>query len=329
VNGRPVGASILERAVRRAPMDGHDGRSGALLERVVLDDGTRLVMKTSDPGLDLTVAASGGDGARELDLWAGGWFDDLPPAIGHCLVDGWRDADGCIVTVMGDVGDAVVGWRDVSPYEHRRIVRAAAALHRHFADLIVPGLCTLERRLALLGPVTAASLIDAPSPLPRAIRRGWELFAGLAPRDVSDAVFAVFADPSGLAAALRAASPNTLVHGDLWLVNLALEPDRVVLLDWNLATAAPAALDFASFLVAHGHLLEAGRDAVIADFRAAEGDLVPDEAMRLGYLAGLLEFAWSKALYAIDDPNSAVRARERADLDWWIDAARPAIATGW
>jgi len=42
--------SILDRAIRREPLDSHDGRSGAVLERVVLDDGTKLVVKTAAPG---------------------------------------------------------------------------------------------------------------------------------------------------------------------------------------------------------------------------------------------------------------------------------------
>ena len=35
---------LLDRIVERVPLDGHDGRSGARLERVGLDDGTRLVL---------------------------------------------------------------------------------------------------------------------------------------------------------------------------------------------------------------------------------------------------------------------------------------------
>jgi aminoglycoside phosphotransferase (APT) family kinase protein len=35
----------------------------------------------------------------------------------------------------------------------------------------------------------------------------------------------------------------TLLHGDLATVNMAIEGDDLVLLDWTLATAGPGALD--------------------------------------------------------------------------------------
>ena len=81
--------SILDRAIRREPFDGHDGRSGAVLERVVLDDGTKLVVKTAAPGADLPGAATG-DPGRELWLWSSGILGQLPAGVGHAIVDGWQ-----------------------------------------------------------------------------------------------------------------------------------------------------------------------------------------------------------------------------------------------
>ena len=106
--------SILDRAVGREPLEGHDGRSGAVLERVVLDDGTKLVVKTAAPGADLPGAATG-DPGRELWLWSSGILGQLPAGAGHAIVDGWQADDGTIVTVMRDLGDAVIGWRGRSP----------------------------------------------------------------------------------------------------------------------------------------------------------------------------------------------------------------------
>ena len=79
--------SILDRAIRREPLDSHDGRSGAVLERVVLDDGTKLVVKTAAPGADLPGAATT-DPGRELWLWSSGILGQLPAGVGHAIVDG-------------------------------------------------------------------------------------------------------------------------------------------------------------------------------------------------------------------------------------------------
>jgi hypothetical protein len=60
--------TMLAAAVERTVLDGHDGRSGAQLERVQLNDGTRLVVKRTRPGADLTMQLSGDSEGRELCL---------------------------------------------------------------------------------------------------------------------------------------------------------------------------------------------------------------------------------------------------------------------
>lgn len=120
-------------------------------------------------------------------------------------------------------------------------------------------------------------------------------------------------------------APTTLTHGDLWLVNVALEPDQVVLLDWGIATEAPAVIDFASFLIGNASSVGASREEVIADFRLAEGPMVSDASMRLGFLVGLVELGWNEALDIVEHPDPDKRAHEHAELDWWMSAARPAL----
>lgn len=249
--------SILDRAIRREPLDGHDGRSGAVLERVVLDDGTKLIVKTAAPGTDLPGAATN-DPGRELWLWSSGILGQLPAGVGHAIVDGWQAGDGTIVTVMRDLGDAVVGWRGpITRSRCRRLLRAATAVHHRFAGQHVARLCPLERRLTLFSPraIAAAGGDDAFGAL---VARGWEYFAEIVPSDVAAEVFAVFDHPELLASQLRE-NGSTLIHGDLWLVNVALQPRGVVLLDWGLATEAPAAVELASFLAGNASHQVEGR----------------------------------------------------------------------
>ena len=315
--------SILDRAIRREPLDSHDGRSGAVLERVVLDDGTKLVVKTAAPGTDLPGAATN-DPGRELWLWSSGILGQLPAGVDHAIVDGWQDADGTIVTVMRDLGDAVVGWRGpITRSRCRRLLRAATAVHRRFAGQHVARLCPLERRLTLFSPrVVAAAGSD--DPFGALVARGWEYFAEIAPPDVAAEVFAVFDHPELLASQLRE-NGSTLIHGDLWLVNVALAPRGVVLLDWGLATEAPAAVELASFLAGNASSVHATREQIIDDYRELCGDLHHEPTLRLAMLAGLAELGWNKALDIAQNPQIA--ERERADLAWWVTQARMALDT--
>ena len=44
--------------------------------------------------------------------------------------------------------------------------------------------------------------------------------------------------------------------------------------------------------------------------------------MRLSLLGAFCWLGWNKALDAAEHPDPAVRARERQDLDWWVQQAR-------
>lgn len=321
-----AGPAVLETAVERSPIDGHDGRSGARLDRVRLADGTRLVVKRAGAGTDLAMRLSGDTEGRELCLWATGALDRLPAGVAHAIVGGWREG-GAVVTVMRDLGDAVLVWdTPVGREDCRRILAAAASLHAAFAGSPPAGLCPLATRLSLFAPAGLLSLGGGHHPLADLALRGWERFADLVPADVADAVAGVHADPGPLAGAL-AARGSTLAHGDLWLVNVALEPDRVVLLDWNLATEGPGAIDVATFLMG-ASALEVAPDDLLHEARRAAGDDHDELALRLALLAAVADLGWNKALDAAGHPDPAIRAREAAGLSWWVAQARRTLELG-
>ena len=58
--------TILDDAIERVPIGGHDGRSGASVERIRLGDGRRLVVKRMHPSTDLTMRLTGDAAGREL-----------------------------------------------------------------------------------------------------------------------------------------------------------------------------------------------------------------------------------------------------------------------
>jgi hypothetical protein len=67
--------SLLDRVVERTPLEGHDGRSGARLDRVTLADGTRLVVKHATASSDLAMRVTDDPVGRELALWRDGVLD--------------------------------------------------------------------------------------------------------------------------------------------------------------------------------------------------------------------------------------------------------------
>ncbi len=311
---------LLGQAVAsREPLAGHDGRSGAAIDRAVLADGRRLIVKTSDPAADLVMAVSGDDDGRELRLWESGTFARLPDGVGNAVVDGWRDAGGKIVLVMRDLGPSVLGWHDrLSARDCRSIIDAMVAVHRTFEGAEIPGLCALEKYLTGLSPAVIRPYRGGPSPLPALLLEGWSRFAELAPAEVWDWVQAVFDDPVPLASEFRRKSV-TLVHGDLWPVNVALESDQVTFLDWGFAVAASGPVELGAFLSGIAGVAEPTRDDLVAMYQQASG-YAPEQVER-GLSAGLLQYGWNVALGATDD-DPGHRARLLAELDWWIAKLR-------
>lgn len=317
-----MGVDILDRIVERQVLDDHDGRSGARLERVRLDDGSRLVVKRARVADDLSLAATGGI-PREALLWASGALDRLPEGVGHAIVDVF-DHDGDTVTVMRDLGGRIPGWtRVLSAAECDRVVGAMTAMHAAFVGDVPDAACPLATRLALLAPATMAPFADGANPLPGLVLRGWERFFDLAPPEVTDAVAAHHADPTVLADALSH-GPSTLLHGDLWLVNLALDDRAVVLLDWALATHGPPALDLAVLLVGCAAHVAVSREHLIAAFMA-RSPLTDERSVHLALFAELADLGWNKALDAVEHPDPAKREAEAVDLAWWVERARTAL----
>lgn len=317
-------SSLLAGVVSREPLAVADGRSGSLLERVTLAGGEVLVVKHVRDGGDWIMRASH-DHGRAAELWSSGVLGRVPEVIDHAVL-GAEQVTGGWVVIMRDVSAALVpDHARISRADSRRVLEAAAALHAAFADGPPLRLCPLADRYGFLSPATARREAGGADEVPGLIGRGWERFAEIAPADVAGPVLAVAERPEPFAAALSA-FPSTLVQGDLKLGNLGFTEDRVVMLDWGTQTGwAPAAVEVAWYLAINWSRIDATREQVLDDFRAAEGGRHDEDALRLALLGGLVQLGWDKALHASGHPDPAIRAREAADLAWWADRARDAL----
>jgi hypothetical protein len=316
--------SLLENVVERAPLATTDGRSGSLLERVVLAGGETLVVKHVLDGGDWIMRASH-DHGRAAELWSSGLLARVPAVIDHAVV-GAEQVSGGWVVIMRDVSAALLpDHARIGRADGRRVLEAAAALHARFRDDPPRPLCSMVDRYQFLSPATTRREAGGADEVPRLIGRGWERFAELVPDEVAGPVLSILERPEPFVAALSR-FPATLIQGDLKLGNLGFSGDRVVMLDWGTQTGwAPPAVEVAWYLAVNWSRIDASREQVLDDFRAAEGERHDEDALRLALLGGLVQLGWDKALHASGHPDPAIRAREAADLAWWTGRAREAL----
>ena len=102
--------SLLADVVTREPLAAADGRSGSLLERVILANGRTLVVKHVLDGGDWIMRGCH-DHGRAAELWAQGVLARVPAVIDHAVV-GAEQVEGGWVVVMRDVSAA---WSPTTP----------------------------------------------------------------------------------------------------------------------------------------------------------------------------------------------------------------------
>jgi thiamine kinase-like enzyme len=321
------GPELLQEVVEREVLAEHAGLSGAGLERVRLADGRRLVVKRVSPQTDITLRLVGGSVSGEYVLWRAGVLDRLPAGVGHAVVDGWLEDDATVL-VMRDLGDSVLTWDDhLSAEQTAMVMDRLARLHRGFLGAALPDLGSLAGNLDMFAPHRIGPLADEGNELARAVLRGWERFEELVVAEVAGPARALLADIQPLADALLR-GPVTLLHADCATVNMAIEGDDLVLLDWALASSGPGALDVARFIAGCSSVVALSREEMLAAYEEAAGPAYDAASTHAALLAGLLWLGWNKALDAAEHPDPAVREREAADLDWWVGRARAALEQG-
>jgi Phosphotransferase enzyme family len=314
-------AELISGATERTPLAGAPGKSGALLERVVIG-GRPYVLKHLDLAEDWTMRASGCLRGAPLMAWEQGILARLPACFNQPIVgvvreagDGTRPSGGCAL-LMHDVSPWLVPADDepIDADQHRRFLAHMAALHAAFwacgtdCDVVPP-----MHRYLELSPwlARAEAAIGSGHLVPRLVGEGWPRLAEVAPAAAA-VVVPLAHDPGPLVEALDA-TPHTFVHSNWKLDNLGTDDEgRTVVLDWEQPGRGAALSDLAWYLAINCRRLPESKEDSILVYRAALEQCgigtEPwwDRQLGLCLLGALVQFGWEKALGGYDE-----------ELAWW------------
>lgn len=271
---RPVAASadeLVGGATLREPFKTDDSKSGAVLERVVID-GESYVLKHFDHHTDWLLRATGDAGCRAVACWELGLYDAVAPEIDATVVGAARERGGVGALLMRDVGEWLVPEGDVvvDLATHRALVESMAWQHAAmwgWRDTV--GLTPMANRFHMTSPaLCAAELARTGDPKFSGALDAWRTFDEVRPA-LAAAARRLVADPWPLVSAM-AETPWTFLQGDWKLGNLGRHPDgRTILLDWDRPGAGPGLTDLAWYLAVNCDRLPEPKEAVIGAYRAA------------------------------------------------------------
>src|SRR5579859_204719 len=312
--------------------------------RSVAPSGTRhYVVKRTSYASDIIRRLTDDYTCRERLVWQHGLLDRLPAEVESPLVACSRDDEGWAL-LMQDVSESLQGlegWtpgglRTLSWTDTRLIIDGLVAMHASFYGdpcLNKPALalCTAQQLYTSLGPDAAERDAASPHFLVKLLRTGWTLLDTLDAPNIATATRQLATDPQPLVDALSR-FPATLVHGDPRRENVGLTRDaasRLVLIDWQFASALPPAVDLA-WLLAFGKPMEASKEMVTAYYRdqiasrlgTAFNRIEWEAQLRLALLGQCVRCLGLWLYNAHYEQSAEVRDIFRAELPWWCEQAR-------
>jgi phosphotransferase family enzyme len=333
------------------PNDGWSGASMTLLRR---GGGDRFVLKR-DSAKTGWIPRATADGPVLREAWFAararifdGFFSD---AIRAPYLGVGRDGDQFGV-LMPDLTGVLFAWeRSISVADLDRVLAGIAALHAFpwatgnalssvLGDPDYPNggpWCPLLERITLI----SRQALERPGPARDAVGErllpGWDAFDRRASGAARDLVMMLGEDPRPLLDVLEV-QPATLIHGDLKLANVGIAADGVVeVVDWQMVSLAPIAVELGWFLVSNVASLPLQPDDVIGRYRVHldrgyldpddgwlrdQGDVdFDDDGVAAAILVGLLLRGWRKGFDAEAGITLASGVSARDDLAWWCERA--------
>lgn len=256
----------------------NDGWSGARL--TAIERGRqRFVLKRTSWALDWIARFTRDHALREAFI-AAGQLRLVEPLWAPYL--GAAEDGTAAAILMPDLSAELIAW-DRPGHTPRledetleRILDATARLHAlPWPDLRASGpgsdwpWCPVRERIEICSRHSALRYREGGLAVADRFLAGWDAFDRLAPPAARDLLADLSADPRPLLDAL-ATLPATGLHGDLKLANVALLPDgRVGLIDWQMTTLAPVAVELGWFLVANVAQLTEPPETILERYLAA------------------------------------------------------------
>ena len=337
LSGQPVAG------VRRQFYDPADSKSGNRFLTIETNhetthrDSQRFIVKRILINQDWIMCATDDHCCRSVTLWQYGLLGRLPPEIEHGIIACAQDDDGWAI-LMRDLRETLTPYAQFNTQDNKRFLNAIAALHSAFWEASELsnaglGLCSLWHTYTWPSRRTGHRKTDSPGGNPQLVLEGWDQLLEMVEPDVADILQDLTRDPRPLCDALSR-YPWTLVHGDWRHANLGIVRTgqaKVLLLDWQLATLAPPAVDLARYLACNSTLLPISKEDAILYYRQRLAHHLGtrfDESwwlsqLQLALLGGFLQECWAIALKATWwDEGVGARDHWRADLVWWSHQVR-------
>jgi len=295
--------------------------------RLISGERIHLVLKRTPLAGDWMARRTGDRVGREAALLAEPACEPVWRAF-DCPYVAYAIEDGAIGLLMRNVAESMLPDRrePMSTEHEERLLGALAAMHARFWDSPAiaqpPWLAAAPTLIGLLAPAAVAALPteDRAHPVIARAIAGWEA----AFRHLPAAQAAVLRQPVEALAARGRDLPDTLVHGDCKVANVAFLPDGgVAAFDWALAARAPATLELGWYLAVNASRVSENKTAAFARYRVALdralGARAPDDAAwrRIeteSALAGAAMLLWSKALALEEGAPQA-----RAEWEWYVE----------
>ncbi|MFW5827768.1 MAG: phosphotransferase [Alkalispirochaeta sp.] len=341
--------------VQVTPLTAEFAHSGSQLSTVEVDftdggtpDRMQYILKRLNPEWDWLMQVTEDTHCRSVTLWSHGVFDHLPHQADTATIACAHDEEGYAI-LMRAVGDTLVTNRVFTEAQNAAFVDTLAAMHARFLDRTAPvhladpalGLCRTQDVFQMFSPASATRFVYLDRGIHRRIHEGWAQVREVMPADVADIVLPLANDPGPLVTRLEQ-FPHTLVHGDYRHSNLGLEYGRTIMLDWQLATYGPPAIDLARYIGANSPFLPVPKEQILATYRerleehltAERGEAAAraidewwEAQLYLSLLGGFIQDGWAIALKATTwDITENTREQWKADLPWWSAVIRRGAA---
>lgn len=292
----------------------HEGYSGATMARIE-QQGHRYVMKRVSRTIDWIIQMTSDHAMREAQIAVADVLGVLAPAVRSPSIAAAHDGDGFALLMHDLTAHLLPGDGTLPAATFDLILARTAQMHARFWEAVPAvdvGWCGLRERLLMLSEPAGQRLRRA-GLMELGFGAGWERFHAAVTPEVSALVRGLHREPAPLIAALNIL-PQTLLHNDVKVGNLAIEADTLWLFDWALAGIGPVGCDLGWLLAVNSSRLPWTLDEtteVYAEHLRSVLGVRFDPAMwerqrAAAHMCGLLMFGWGKA-------------QDLDELGWWCE----------